>query len=114
MEIVDLFNELKQEIELVVEDERHKEIINALNDVSLRLEKLEILLTSPKRRKREPVLKHSRASNQKRPVMIVETGQVFESQTECAEAIGGSPSGVSAFLRGRIKQHKGFTFEYVN
>lgn len=47
-------------------------------------------------------------------VMIVETGEIFNSITECAEHIGGYVSGVSACLRGKVHTHKGYHFEFVN
>lgn len=49
----------------------------------------------------------------KRRVRIVETGDVFDSVTECATYIGGNKSGVSACLCGKAKSYKGFHFEEI-
>ena len=48
-----------------------------------------------------------------KPVMVVETGEIFESAAECAKSIGGQAANVSACLRGTLKSHKGFTFRHV-
>lgn len=48
-----------------------------------------------------------------RPVRIVETGEIFKSQAECARAINGSQSNINACLVGRRKSHLGFHYEYV-
>lgn len=48
-------------------------------------------------------------------VRIVETGEVFNSISECAEYIGGSPGAICDVLysnRGRLT-HKGYSFELV-
>lgn len=47
------------------------------------------------------------------PIRIVETGEVFESISECARRIGGSPAHVSHCLAGRQSTHRGYHFEYV-
>jgi hypothetical protein len=47
------------------------------------------------------------------PIRIPETGEVFESQTECARRIGGDQRGISDCLRGRQSTHRGYHFEYV-
>ena len=49
------------------------------------------------------------------PVMVNETGEVFESYEDVAKAIGGSRSGVQACLcgSGNRKKHMGFTFKFV-
>lgn len=44
-------------------------------------------------------------------VKIVETGEVFESLTECANYIGGFKTAISACLLGKVKTHKGYHFE---
>lgn len=46
-------------------------------------------------------------------VRIVETGEVFDSLTKCAEHIGGFKTAISACLLGKVKTHKGFHFEEV-
>lgn len=48
------------------------------------------------------------------PVKIIETGEVFESQLACAEAIGGDQGSISSCLSGKRKTHRGFTFEHVD
>lgn len=45
-------------------------------------------------------------------VRILETGEIFDSAEECAKAIGGSTSGISKCINGRLERHKGFTFVY--
>jgi len=47
-------------------------------------------------------------------VKIRETGDVFPTVREAAEAIGGVPTQIYAVLRGRAKTHRGFTFELVD
>ena len=53
------------------------------------------------------------AGRPKQKIKIVETGQIFESETECARAIGGNVSNVCNCLAGRRFTCKGFHFEYV-
>ena len=51
----------------------------------------------------------------KERVMIVETGEIFETIRECAKAINGSPSAICEILNrrnGRIT-HKGYHFKRV-
>ena len=48
-----------------------------------------------------------------KPVKIVETGEVFESLKECADAIGGDNANISSCLSGKLKSHKGLHFETV-
>lgn len=47
------------------------------------------------------------------PVRIVETGEVFESLTECARRIGCTPQNISNCLAGRQSTCRGYHFEYV-
>ncbi len=49
-----------------------------------------------------------------RAIRIIETDEVFESITECAEAIGGSRTGIGNCLSGRSRSHRGLTFEYAD
>lgn len=49
----------------------------------------------------------------KRPVRIVETGEVFDSIGECARAIGGDQAHICNCLSGRYHTHKGYHYEYV-
>jgi len=46
-------------------------------------------------------------------IKIVETGEVFRSARDCARYIDGDYSSIYACLRGERKQHRGFTFEYL-
>ena len=46
-------------------------------------------------------------------IRIVETGEVFNSISECARSIGGHISLIDACLNGRRKTHKGFHFEII-
>lgn len=48
-----------------------------------------------------------------RRVEIVETGDIFDSQAECARAIGGSISRISMCARDPEKTHKGYHFRRV-
>ena len=47
------------------------------------------------------------------PIRIPETGEVFESITECARRIGGYSSGISDCLAGKRSTHCGYHFEYA-
>lgn len=49
-----------------------------------------------------------------RKVRIVETGEVFDSQAECARAINGSISRISLCIHDLNKTHKGCHFERVD
>lgn len=48
-----------------------------------------------------------------RPVRIIETGEIFKSQAECARAIGGSQPNINACLMGRRRSHLGYHYEYA-
>ena len=50
-----------------------------------------------------------------KPVRIIETGEVFNSLTECAEAIGGREHTIYMCLNDKYnrKAHKGYHFEYA-
>lgn len=45
-------------------------------------------------------------------VLVVETGELFDSANECARAIGGTASGIHDCKSGRQKQHRGYHFEF--
>lgn len=49
-----------------------------------------------------------------RRVRIIETGEEFRSLTECARYIDGRVESIHKCLVGRLRQHCGFTFEYVD
>lgn len=46
-------------------------------------------------------------------VKIVETGEVFESMSDCARAIGGTVSGIYDCKTGRQDTHRGYHFEWI-
>ena len=47
------------------------------------------------------------------PIRIVETGEVFESQCECARRIGGDQGAIANCLAGKRSTHLGYHFEYA-
>lgn len=51
------------------------------------------------------------AGSPKHPVMIVETGEVFDSLGDCARAIGGVTAHICNCLSGRYKTHCGYHFK---
>lgn len=53
------------------------------------------------------------AGRPKQKIKIVETGQIFDSESDCARAIGGHISNVCNCLAGRRYTCKGYHFEYV-
>ena len=46
-------------------------------------------------------------------VKIVETGEIFDSMSDCARAIGGTISGIYDCNNGRQETHRGYHFELV-
>lgn len=50
----------------------------------------------------------------RRPIRVVESGEVFSSINDCARAIGGNDVGIGRCLSGRVKTHRGLSFEYVD
>ena len=48
-----------------------------------------------------------------RPVRVVETGEVFESQAECARAIYGIQGNIALCLTNKRGTHRGYHFDYV-
>jgi len=60
------------------------------------------------------IAKKGKPSHKKRKIIIVETGQVFESLTECAKEIKGSIGNVCSALNGKLKTSYGYTFQYIN
>ena len=53
------------------------------------------------------------AGRPKRKIMIVETGAVYDSESECTKAIGGHVSNVCNCLAGRRHTCRGYHFEYI-
>ena len=47
-------------------------------------------------------------------VRIIETGEVFDSIANCAESINGDSASISNCLNGRMKTHRGLSFEYAD
>lgn len=47
-------------------------------------------------------------------VMVLETGEIFNSAIECARAIGGTPSGIHDCKSGRQRAHRGYHFEFLD
>ena len=47
-------------------------------------------------------------------VQIVETGEIYESESECARAIGGFQTSIAACLSGRLHTHRGYHFRRVD
>lgn len=47
------------------------------------------------------------------PIRVIETGEIYSSYNEVAEAIGGHRGNVLLCLQGHRRTYKGFTFEYV-
>ena len=60
-----------------------------------------------------PGKKNPNAGRPGKPIRIKETGEVFNSITECAKAIGGNDTGILDNIAGGRKSHRGFTFEYI-
>lgn len=48
-----------------------------------------------------------------RPIRIVETGTVYESEAECARAIGGIQGNIALCLTNKRHTHRGYHFEYA-
>jgi len=48
-----------------------------------------------------------------RRIRVVETGEIFETQSACAKKLGITPSAISDCLAGRKKSYRGYTFERV-
>ena len=46
-------------------------------------------------------------------VKVIETGEIFESMSDCAKAIGGTISGIHDCKKGRQKTHNGYHFEWI-
>ena len=49
-----------------------------------------------------------------KPIRIVETGEIFRSQNECARRIGGAASGIHDCRSGRHVTHRGYHFEFLD
>lgn len=49
----------------------------------------------------------------KSPVRIIETGEIFNSIKECANAINGNSGNICSCMRGQLDSYRGLHFEYV-
>ena len=58
--------------------------------------------------------KSDNAGTPPRKVQIVETGEVFNSQADCARAINGSVARVSLCVHNSNKTHKGYHFRRID
>lgn len=50
--------------------------------------------------------------NNSKKVRCIETGIIYSSGKECAQAMGLDPSHISKCCRGKAKSHKGYHFEF--
>ena len=57
--------------------------------------------------------KNPNAGRHGKPIRIIETGEEFNSITECEKAINGNNRHICDCLAGRQKTHKGYHFEYI-
>lgn len=48
------------------------------------------------------------------PIVILETGEVFHTFKEAADAIGGDKSNVRRVVYGVQSNHKGYHFQFLN
>lgn len=55
----------------------------------------------------------NRPGNRSQAIRLVETNQIFRSQTECAKITGIAQPIISECLSGKRASHKGYTFERV-
>ena len=54
-----------------------------------------------------------KAGTQPKSVKVVETGEVYISESECARALGVKREGINACLNGRQLTHHGYHYEYA-
>lgn len=54
------------------------------------------------------------AEQNKRPVRVLETGEIFASIKDCAQALGCASSAISCCCRGYAKQHHGYHFAFAD
>lgn len=55
----------------------------------------------------------SKAPSNRIRIRVIETGDIFESISECARELGCNKSSISKFLSGRLNDVKGYHFEVV-
>ena len=51
--------------------------------------------------------------DKRRPIRVIETGEVYSSETECAKAIGGDVAHIQHCAAGLRKSHLGLHYEFV-
>lgn len=49
-----------------------------------------------------------------RPIIVVQTGQIFTTRKECCVIMSVSPSVLSSCLTGARSKYKGFTFRFLD
>ena len=57
--------------------------------------------------------KNPNAGRHGKKVLIIETGEVYESTLECEKAINGNASHISDCALGRQNTHRGYHFKYI-
>ena len=57
--------------------------------------------------------KNPNAGRHGKPIRIIETGEVFNSISECEKFINGNNRHICDCLSGRQKTHRGYHFEYI-
>lgn len=54
------------------------------------------------------------AGKQRKRIRAIETGDVFDSESECARIMGVNREGINACLNGRSRTYYGFHYEFVD
>lgn len=84
---------------------KNLDISNTLPDNLECCTRSETIMRAYERGSKEP-------SNRTR-ILVIETGDIFESISECARELGCNKSSISKFLSGRLNDVKGYHFEVV-
>ena len=99
-----------------INNPNHYEQVNHINGVKddNRAENLEWVTRSENMRHAfRTGLKKPSGGRKPTPIRVVETGEVFESISECARRIGGNPGCIQHCLTGKRSAHLGYHFEYA-